>query len=69
MPAILLPESYDLWLDPDTSVSVLKKLLSAFPSPRMKSHPVSSAVNYPENDNDQLITRMDDEVGITPSLF
>src|SRR5688500_9939796 len=69
MPAILLPESYDVWLDPDTSVSELKKLLSPFPSPRMKSHPVSSAVNYPENDNDQLIKRMDVEVGTTPSLF
>lgn len=69
MPAILLPESYDVWLDPNTNVSALKKLLSTFPSPRMKSHPVSSAVNYPENDNDQLIRRMDAEVGTTPSLF
>lgn len=69
MPAILLPESYDVWLDPNTSVSALKELLLPFPSPRMNSHPVSSAVNYPENDNDQLITRMDVEVGTTPSLF
>jgi putative SOS response-associated peptidase YedK len=69
MPVILPPESYEVWLDPNTSVPALKKLLSPFPSPRMKSHPVSSAVNYPENDNDQLITRMDVEVGTTPSLF
>ncbi len=69
MPAILLPESFDVWLDPETSASALKSLLSPFPSPRMKSHPVSSAVNYPENDNDQLIARMDVEVGTTPSLF
>jgi len=51
MPAILLPESYDVWLDTNTSVSALKKLLSPFPSP-MKSYPVSTAVNHPENDND-----------------
>jgi len=69
MPVILAPESYDVWLDPNTSVPALKKLLSPFPSLRMMSHPVSSAVNYPENDNDQLIKRMDVEVGTTPSLF
>ena len=69
MPVILAPESYDAWLNPDTSVSALRKLLSPFPSSGMMSHPVSSAVNYPENDNDQLIKRMDAEVGTTPSLF
>jgi putative SOS response-associated peptidase YedK len=65
MPAILLPESYDVWLNPETTFGI-KKLLSPFPSPRMKSHPLSSAVNSPENDNDQLITRMDVEVGNNP---
>jgi putative SOS response-associated peptidase YedK len=69
MPAILPAESYDAWLDPNTDRATLKKLLSPFPASQMKSHPVSSAVNHPENDNDQLITRMDVEVGMTPSLF
>ena len=69
MPAILLPESYDLWLSPKTDPALLKKLLMPFPTQEMKAHPVSSAVNYPENDNDQLITRVDVEVGTTPSLF
>jgi putative SOS response-associated peptidase YedK len=69
MPAILLPESYDLWLSSKTDPALLKKLLMPFPTQEMKAHPVSSAVNYPENDNDQLITRVDVEVGTTPSLF
>ncbi len=69
MPAILHPESYDVWLDANTDRATLKKLLSPFAAPQMKSHSVSRAVNHPENDNDQLITRMDVEVGTTPSLF
>jgi SOS response associated peptidase (SRAP) len=69
MPAILPAESYDAWLEPNTHRATLKKLLSPFPASQMKSHPVSSAVNHPENDNDQLITRIDVEVGTTPSCF
>jgi hypothetical protein len=52
-----------------TGVSALKKLLSAFHSPRMKSHPVSSAVNYSENDNSELVKQMDVAVGTTPRSF
>jgi putative SOS response-associated peptidase YedK len=69
MPAMLLPESYDVWLSSKTDPTLLKKLLMPFPARQMKSHPVSSAVNYPDNDNYQLITRLDAEVGTTPSLF
>jgi len=69
MPAILQTESYEDWLRPSTDLAALKKLLSPFPASKMKSHPVGSAVNYPENDNGELIKRMDAEVGITPSLF
>ncbi len=69
MPAILVPESYDVWLSPNTDSVLLKRLLMPFPARNMKSYPVSSVVNYPENDNDQLIKRMDVEVGATPSLF
>jgi putative SOS response-associated peptidase YedK len=69
MPAILEPESYEVWLDPKIDPAALKKMLTPFPASKMKTHPVSSAVNYPENDNDQLITRVDVEVGTTPSLF
>lgn len=69
MPAILVPESYDVWLSPNTDPDFLRNLLMPFPAWKMACHPVSSAVNYPENDNDQLIKRMDVEVGTTPSLF
>ena len=69
MPAILQMESYEDWLRPNRDLAALKKLLSPFPASKMKSHPVSSAVNYPENDNGELIKRMDAEVGTTPSLF
>jgi len=69
MPAILRRESYEVWLDPKTDPGVLKRMLAPFPSSKMKSHPVSSAVNYPENDSAALLMRVDAEVGTTPSLF
>ena len=69
MPAILQPKSYEVWLDPKTDPVALKRLLAPFPSSKMKSHPVSSAVNYPQNDNAALLMRVDAEVGTTSSLF
>lgn len=69
MPAILPTESCDAWLDSNSDRATLKRLLSPFPASQMKSHPVSSAVNHPENDSGELIKRMDVEVGTTPSLF
>ena len=69
MPAIMQTESYDVWLDTNTDLATLKKLLSPFPASKMKSHPVSSAVNHPENDSPELIVRLDAEPGTTPSLF
>ena len=69
MPAILGPESFEVWLDPKTDHAVLEKLLTPFPASKMKSHPVSRAVNAPENDSEELIERVDAEVGTTPSLF
>ena len=69
MPAILKPDSYDVWLDPKTDHAVLEKLLTPFPASKMKSQPVSRAVNAPENDTEELIERVEAEVGTTPSLF
>jgi len=66
---MLRPESYGRWLDQEAHSAVLKELLVPFPAQEMKSHPVSSEVNYPDNDNEDLIVRVDAEVGITPSLF
>jgi putative SOS response-associated peptidase YedK len=69
MPAILEPDSYEVWLNPKTDPVALKKLLAPFPASKMKTHSVSSAVNSPENDSAQLLVRVDAELGTTPSLF
>jgi putative SOS response-associated peptidase YedK len=69
MPAILKVESDEDWLHPSTDLAALKKLLSPFPASKMKSHPVSSAVNHPQNDRRDLLIRVDAEKGTTPSLF
>lgn len=69
MPAILLPDFQNSWLDPKTDRSVLRELLQPFPSVGMKTHPVSSGVNSPDNDTPDLLARVDVEVGKTLSLF
>ena len=69
MPAILQPESYDVWLDQKAAPAAVKKLLLPFSSAKMKCHPVSSEVNHPENDKAELIVRVDAESGTTLSLF
>jgi|ERR1051326_182642 putative SOS response-associated peptidase YedK len=69
MPAILLHEYHDAWLDPRTDRTVLTEMLKPFPSLMMKTHPVSSKVNSPDNDSADLLVRVDTEVGQTLSLF
>lgn len=69
MPAILLDDFYDAWLDPTTDRAVLTRMLKPFPSFRMKKHPVSSTVNSPDNDSADLLVRVDTEVGQTLNLF
>lgn len=69
MPVILTPDSYGTWLNPKANYSELKQLLVPFPASRMNWHPVSSTVNSPDNDSPDLVYRMDNEIGTTPSLF
>lgn len=69
MPAMLQGDSYGVWLDPKTDSTDLIDLLRPFPASKMKMYPVSSAVNHPENDNSDLLQRVDAQVGTTPSLF
>ncbi|HEY6802547.1 MAG TPA: SOS response-associated peptidase [Pyrinomonadaceae bacterium] len=69
MPVILPEDKYELWLNEDVSPAALKKLLEPFPSDQMQSYPVSSQVNYVDVDNEDLVKRVDAEVGTTPSLF
>ena len=69
MPVILRPETYHLWLDPKSDPASLRKLLVPFRAATMSSHPVSSAVNFTQNDSPELITREDWEIGTTLSMF
>ncbi|SRR5712692_2124908 len=69
MPAMLQRDSYGGWLDPKADSTDLRDLLRPFPASKMKMHPVSIAVNHPENDNSDLLRRVDTEMGTTPSLF
>jgi putative SOS response-associated peptidase YedK len=69
MPVILQPDAYEAWLDPNTEPEILRRLLQPFPASQMKSHPVGSGVNHPENDSAEIIVRVDAEPGTTPSLF
>jgi putative SOS response-associated peptidase YedK len=69
MPAILLHEFQDAWLDPRTDRTVLREMLKPFPFLRMKSYPVGSSVNSTDNDAPDLIARVDVEANKTLSLF
>jgi len=69
MPVILKPDAYAAWLDPQADLASLRNLLAPFPSLNITCHPVSRAVNYPENDSPELLKRVDNEIGTTPSLF
>ncbi len=46
-----------------------KRPFKPFPSLGMKTYPVSSSVNSPDNDRADLLVRVDTEVGQTLSLF
>jgi putative SOS response-associated peptidase YedK len=52
MPAILAPEDYATWLDPDLSrVDALSGLLRPFQSARMAARRVDPAVDDPRDDD------------------
>jgi putative SOS response-associated peptidase YedK len=69
MPAILLPEVQEAWLDRRTNRTELLRMLTPFPATRMKTYPVSRSVNSPDNDSADLLTRVDVEKGSTLNLF
>lgn len=52
MPAVLMPENYDLWLDPGiTEPSRVMECLTPIDARLMKKYPVSTRVNRAENDD------------------
>jgi putative SOS response-associated peptidase YedK len=57
MPAMLLDEFHDAWLDPRTDRTVLTEMLKPLPSLTMRVYPVSSSVNSPDNDTADLLLR------------
>ncbi|HYX29903.1 MAG TPA: SOS response-associated peptidase [Pyrinomonadaceae bacterium] len=69
MPAILPPEIQEAWLDRRTNRAELLRTLAPYPASRMKTYPVSSRVNSPNNHGSDLIMRVDAEIGVTQSLF
>jgi len=51
MPVILVPDDFDLWLDPSVQdPERLGALLSPSPEERLVAYPVSTRVNRPAND-------------------
>jgi putative SOS response-associated peptidase YedK len=58
MPVILDPESYDLWLDPETqNVAAISELLKPYHASQMQLYPVSSRVNHVTNDDEECSRR------------
>jgi putative SOS response-associated peptidase YedK len=54
MPVILVPDSYDLWLDPGmTDVQVVSQLLKPCDARLMRCYPVSTRINRVANDDEE----------------
>ncbi|NOX53571.1 MAG: SOS response-associated peptidase [Planctomycetes bacterium] len=56
MPAILIPDTYDMWLDPDNDdLPSLQALLRPYPSEELMAHAVSKFVNNPRNEGERCV--------------
>lgn len=56
MPVILHPESYELWLDDDARKQDLRKeLLRPYPASEMTAYPVSTSINSPQHQGEELV--------------
>lgn len=55
MPVILSRDEEDQWLDPESSVTDLQKLLDPYPAKKMEAYEVSTLVNKPANDTAENI--------------
>lgn len=56
MPVILTPEDEQTWLDSDSSLSQLNRVMKVYPSQKMQLHPVSRKINNPESEGPELIS-------------
>ncbi len=56
IPVILKSTDYDLWLDPTVQKpELLKLLLKAIDSNKLKAYPVSTKVNSPRHDSPECL--------------
>lgn len=55
MPAILLPDLEQVWLNPDNDSETAIKALRPYPAQKMVSYPISTLVNKPSNDSAEII--------------
>lgn len=56
MPVILQKDQEDDWLNPDmVEIEHIKQYLKPFPANKMEKYPISTAVNNPSNDNEDVI--------------
>jgi putative SOS response-associated peptidase YedK len=65
MPAILLPEIENLWIESEISISNVDDILIPYPSDKMKMYPVSQNINNVRNQDISLIN----PIPIQGSLF
>jgi putative SOS response-associated peptidase YedK len=61
MPAVVLPEDYDRWLDNATPTDELLGVLAPLPAEMMEAVRVGPAVNEVSNDTPDCITRRPDD--------
>jgi putative SOS response-associated peptidase YedK len=55
MPVIVAEDNESIWLDGSTDENALKELLQPFSAKKMEAYPVSSDVNNPRNNSENLI--------------
>jgi putative SOS response-associated peptidase YedK len=70
MPAILDPESYDLWLDPGMqNVAAMSELLKPYDARLMRCYPVSTRINHVVNDDEECSRPMEEIAEVQTRLF
>jgi len=55
MPVIISEENYGTWLDTANPPQKAQALLAPYPADRMEAYPVSTMVNSPANDSEELV--------------
>lgn len=59
MPLIIGLDAYSPWLNTDTDIEIVKKLMKPYESSTMTAYPVSGMVNSPKNEGPDCIKRLD----------